>query len=107
MKRKTKLLIIFITLITFFIIRSPCYATQEEILKNQSESLNISGFVSEANKYTKEVFSGLDVNDLMKNAIKGNVDNKTIINKILSLFGKEIGQTLKVIRKHCSSNYNT
>lgn len=107
MKLKIKLLIIFIMFITFFIIRSPCYASQEEILKSQSESLNISGFVSEANKYTKEVFSDLDVNDLMNNAIKGKVDNKTIFSKILSLFGNEIGKTLKIIRKYCSSCYNT
>ena len=94
-------------LITCFIIRSPCYASQEEILKSQSESLNISGFLSEANKYTKEAFSGLDVNELMNSAIKGNVDNKTILSKILSLFGSEIGKTLKIIRKYYCSNCNT
>lgn len=106
-KQKTKLLIIFITFITFFIIRSPCFASKEEILKSQSESLNISGFLSEANKYTKEAFSDLDVNELMNNAIKGNVDNKTILGKILSLFGSEIGKTLKIIRKYCQRNCNT
>lgn len=106
-KQKTKLLIIFITFITFFIIRSPCFATQEEILKSQSETLNIPGFVDEANKYTQDVFSGIDVGDLMNNAIKGNVDNKTILSKILSLFGSEIGKTLKIIRKYYRSSCNT
>lgn len=105
--QKTKIVKIFIIFIMFFIIRSPCYASQEEILKSQSESLNISGFVSEANKYTKDVFSDMDINDLMKNAIKGNIDNKTIFSKILGLFGDEIGKTLKIIRKHYYCCYNT
>ena len=99
-KQKTKILKIFIIFIVFFIIKSPCFASQEEIL-------NISGFVNEANEYTKDVFSGLDVNELMNNAIKGNVDNKTILSKILSLFGSEIGKTLTIIRKYYYSYCNT
>lgn len=106
-KQKTKILKIFIIFIVFFIIKSPCLASQEEILKSQSETLNISGFVNEANEYTKDVFSGLDVNELMNNAIKGNVDNKTILSKILSLFGSEIGKTLTIIRKYYYSYCNT
>lgn len=98
-KKIVRITLIFLLIICFC---NKSIATQEEILESQSEALNIKGFVEEANKYTKDVFSGIDANDLINDAIKGNIDNKTIINKILNLFGNEIGETLQIIRKHCS-----
>ncbi len=82
-------------------------ATQEEILENQSETLNIKGFVEEANKYTKDVFSGIDANDLINDAIKGEIDNKTLIDKILNIFGSEIKQTIQIIRRYYRYYSNT
>lgn len=94
-KKFRKMVIIFLFIIC---ISNVSLGTQEEILKSQSESLNIKGFIEEANKYTKDTFSGVDVNDLMNDAIKGNINNKTLISKIIGLFGNEIGQTLKIVR---------
>lgn len=81
-----KIMIAFLLILSIYNIS---YATQEEILASQSETLNIKGFVSEANKYTGEAFAEIDVKNLMKDAIKGKIDNKNLIGKVLNLFGKE------------------
>lgn len=105
--QEIKIKIILIIFIVISSISNISLATQEEILESQSETLNIKEFVNQANKYTEDAFSGIDVGDLMNDAIKGNIDNKTIISKILSLFGKEVKETIKIIRKHSSSNCGT
>lgn len=103
-KQKIIFLILFIVLL---ITPSASYATQEEILQSQSETLNIKEFINKANKYTQDVFEGLDASTLLNDAISGKIDNKTIFTKILSLFGEEIKDTLKTIRKHYCYYSNT
>lgn len=105
--QKKKIRIILTIFLLIISISNISLGTQEEILESQSETLNIKKFVTEANKYTKDTFQEIDVNDLMNDAIKGNINNKNLITKILGLFGKEIGQTLKIVRKHHSSNCST
>ena len=105
--QKIKIKIILVIFILITSISNISLATQEEILESQSGTLNIKEFVSQANKYTEDAFSGIDVEGLMNDAIKGNIDNKTIISKILNLFGKEVKETIKIIRKHSSSNCDT
>lgn len=102
-----KEIIILILFIFFFTLSPPCLATKEEILKSQSETLNINEFVQQANKYTKEVFDGIDTKDLLNEAIQGKIDNKTIFNKVINLFGKEVKDTIKIIRKYYCNCYNT
>ena len=104
---KKHIIIILIIFIALLIPPSPCKATQEEIIQNQSETLNIKEFISQANKYTKNVFDGLDAGTVLKDAISGKIDNQTLFTKILGLFGKEIKDTLKIIRKHNSYYSNT
>jgi hypothetical protein len=89
-----KILYIFIPLI---LITMPVYST-EEIIQNQSETLNIKGFISEANKYTANVFEDIDAGTLLNEAIQGKINNKTIFNKIINLFGDEVKDTLKIMR---------
>lgn len=89
-----RILVMFLFIIS---ISNISIATQEEILQSQSEALKIKDFVEEANKYTKDTFTGVDVNNLMNDAIKGNINNKTLIGKVINLFGKEIGETLKIV----------
>lgn len=88
--------ILYIFLITT-LINTNIYATDSSIMESQQESLNIKGFVSEANKYTKEVFEGISINELLNDAIKGKINNKSIINSIINLVGKEISQTIKTM----------
>lgn len=92
--KKIYLLFIFLILL---LPTTTSLATQEEILDSQSETLNIKDFVSEANKYTKEVFDDIEVEDLLQDAIKGNIDNKSLFQKVINLFGKEIKDTIRII----------
>lgn len=88
-------------LIIFIIIScssTTSYAENEEILESQKESLNISNFIEQANKFTGKVFEDIDVEDLLNSAIKGNVDNSTILKKILGLFGNEVRQSITTLR---------
>lgn len=98
---------IIIILITFFILLSPflnntVYATeetasQEEILSSQQESLNISSFIKETQKYTQDTFEDLDMGNLFTSAISGNIDNETIIKTIANMVGKEVIDCIKVL----------
>lgn len=106
-KQKTKILKILIIFILFFLIEVPSYAVQEEILEEQSRTLNINQFTTKADEYTKETFGGMNTKELLNSAIKGEIDNKTIISKILNLFGNEIRQTLHILRGNCNNYCST
>lgn len=86
-------------LFLFFIIVFPgeSLATNEEIIELQKDSLKISSFIQEANKYTEDIFPDLDMNNFFTAAIKGDINEKTIFNSILNLFGKEIKDTFKLL----------
>ena len=60
-----------------------------EIIESQKESLDVQGFVKEANDYTKDVFSNTDMGELLNSAISGKVDNRKIFLSVWNLFGKE------------------
>lgn len=97
MKKLYRIILVFLV---FLQITTICYGTSEEILQSQSDMLNIKEFVTQANKYTEESFDGLDAGALLKEAIQGNIDNQTILQKIGKLFGKEIKDTLRTIRNY-------
>ena len=89
--------IVFLSLIIITLYISISIATTEEILTSQYETLNIKGFVKQADKYTDEVFKEIKMEELLNDSIKGKINNKTIFNEIINLFGKEIKETIKVI----------
>lgn len=45
-------------------------------IKEQEETLGISGFIKESENYTKEVFETSDLNSLYKDALSGNIHLK-------------------------------
>lgn len=91
LKRIIILLILFIGITTF------TYAIDDELMKSQQDSLNISSFIEEANEYTKENFPDIDVNELLNSAIRGEIDNSTLLKQIISLLGGEVLQALKIL----------
>ena len=42
----------------------------------------------------------MDIGKLLNDAIIGKIDNQTVFSRIINLFGKEITQTIKIIRKY-------
>lgn len=73
------------------------YSVEDDIIQSQQASLNIGSFISQANKYTEEVFPDLDAGQLLASAIKGDIDNNQIFQKILSLFGHETLDAIKIL----------
>ena len=90
-KRIILIIILLISITTF------TYAIDEELMQSQQDSLNISSFIKESNEYTKENFPDIDVQELLNSAIRGEVDNSTLIKKIISLLGGEVLQAIKLL----------
>ncbi len=88
--------IIIILICTYFIIIPKSFAT-DEIISSQMEALNISSFIKEGEKYTKDVFPDINLSDLLNSAIKGEIDNKGIYKGILSIFGDEIVSSISLL----------
>lgn len=93
---RRKIVIFFI--LFFLLIGHVSYAqSQEDILKSQQKSLNISEFTKEAEKYSKEVFPDIDVGELLNSAISGKIDNEKILNGIFKLLGTEVKTSITVL----------
>jgi len=87
-----KILIILFLIIIF--VSNISYA-EDSILEEQKKTIGISDFIKEANKYSNDSFG--DMNEILNQAIKGDIDNTNIMNKIFSKMLKEIKNTLKIL----------
>lgn len=84
-----KKLILIIFLIATFLNANIVYGaeeenvtkTQDETIKEQEEALGISAFIKQAQKYTSEAFGDMDVNDLYKSALSGNINADGMVNR--------------------------
>lgn len=92
-----KFLYIIIILLSLINIQAPVYANNEQTLDSQRQELGINEFIKNAKEYTGEFFEGIDINDLLNSAIRGEVDNSTIFKRVLNLFGKEVTNGLKAV----------
>lgn len=106
MKKKIIFMILKVLFITIIIhIANPyyIYATEEgsfdtsSILESQQDSLNISSFLKEAEKYTGEVYEDIDLGELFTSALTGKVDNEKLLKSIAGIFGKEIISSINVL----------
>ena len=70
---------------------------KDEIIKKQETSLNITKFVKEADTYTKNAFPDINYNELLSQAISGNIDNKKLGNSVFRFISKETLKTTKTI----------
>ncbi len=96
MKRK----IIFLSLLFMLTTSNLVYAQEENtdaILEEQKESFGISDFINEAENYSGDFFEDINIQEMLNNAITGNIDNNTIYKKILSLLGKEVTTSIQVL----------
>lgn len=92
-----KIVGVFVVCLTLFLCLPIHTCATEEILEAQQESLNIKGFITQANQYTKDVFEEIDFGEFLSDTITGKVNNKPIINGILGLLGKEVVQTIRIM----------
>lgn len=97
MKNKNVIFLIIATIILVTVPINSSYASNEETMKEQQEEFKIQDFIKSAEQYTGEIFEDIDINELLNNAIKGEVDNSTLFKKILNLFGAEVTTNLKAM----------
>ena len=94
--------LIFISITTKTFSADTNTKQDNEILNSQKESFGISSFIQEAEKYTKDTFDDISMNEVLNSAILGEVDNNTLFERIIQMFGKEIKGMLKVLRYYFS-----
>lgn len=79
-----KSLMIFI--IFLIIPISNTYAkTDEQTLESQQDEFKIQDFITNANKYSGDFFEGENLNNILNEAIKGNVDNSSLLKRVWNL----------------------
>lgn len=97
-KKNINNIIILVCFIIFvFTLMKPTYCTNQNTLEEQEQEFKISEFLEKSKQYSNEFFEDTEIQDLLNNAIKGEVDNSTIFRKIINLFGKEINLNIKAI----------
>lgn len=92
-----KLITIFAILICIFSTSISIADTEDEVINSQMDSFNISNFIDEANKYSNDVLKDIDIQELLNNAIKGELDTNQLLKNIFPLLGTEIKESLKVM----------
>lgn len=97
--QQTKKLIILFLMILFTIVPvSNTYAIDNDnTIKQQQEEFGIQDFIKNAKQYTGEFFDEIDIGEVLNDAIEGQVDNSTLLKRIINLLGSEVITSLKAI----------
>ena len=73
------------------------FAIEEDTLNREKEKLGVEEFVKNSESYKGEFWEDVNVKDILNDAINGEVDNNTLLDKVFSLFGKEFLSCFKTI----------
>ena len=92
-----KIKIFVLTLLVLFLCVENIRADDlYDVMKTQEDSLGITDFIQESNKYTSDTFSVSDIEEFLNDAISGKINNKKIWTAISGIFGKEVKNTLVI-----------
>lgn len=98
--KKCKVFLIVILMI-FFVIgfhsKILAISTSEDAIKEQQEEFGIQDFLNNSKEYVGEVFDDISIEEVFNNVVKGKIDNSSLVQKVLGLFGTEIKSSIKVI----------
>lgn len=83
---KKRILIIIFIIFLIIPINYTYANTEEETITSQQDEFKIDEFITKSKEYSGEFFNEIDIQDLLNSAIKGEVDNTTIIKRIINLF---------------------
>lgn len=98
-----KILINIITILILFITMPVSNASDtkdesnKETMLEQQEEFGVGEFIDSAKEYTNDFFNEDELNNFFNSAIKGEVDNSSILKKILSLLGQEFVDSIKAV----------
>ena len=87
---------ILFLIVLILLIPHPCYGT-ETIINDQLEALNLGTFIQEGEKYTKEAFPEISIQELITKSLTGKVNNKLIYKAILKILGKEVVTSITML----------
>lgn len=88
--------ILFIVVVLIFMIPKEVMAS-DDIMEATEETLDISSFISEAEKYTKDVFDDINFSDIFSSAITGNIDGNSIAKRIFDILGIEVRKQITMV----------
>ena len=90
-----KYLIIFLIAIVSYSLSPTVKAEDNQnLIESQADSLGISTFLSDSEKYTQDAFGDIDINEIFTASISGKLDNGMIINIIFKLLGDNVKNAL-------------
>lgn len=88
-------IITIIVMVLIVFLSNSSYANDNQTIIEQQEEFKIQDFIKSAEKFTGEFFEDIDINEILNDAIKGEVDNSTLLKKILNILGKEVTTNIK------------
>lgn len=86
-----------LTIIIIILLFPSVVCATDAIIESQLDALNLSSFIEEGEKYTKDVFKDVDIGELLESAVSGKINTKTIYANILGLLGEEIVSSITII----------
>ena len=86
-------IITIIVMVLIVFLSNSSYANDNQTIIE--EEFKIQDFIKNAEKFTGEFFEDIDINEILNDAIKGEVDNSTLLKKILNILGKEVTTNIK------------
>ncbi len=93
-----KIIYVFILMMIFInLIMPKVIATDDETLEEQQEEFGIGEFIEKTEEYSGEFFEDINISEMLDNAIKGEVDNQTILKKVLNLLGGQLVNGLTIL----------
>ena len=94
MKIKKEIFFILVIIILLIIPINISYANEETTIKEQQEEFKIQDFLKKSKQYTGEFLEEIDLNQTLNDALKGEIDNSTLLKKILNMLGSEVRENL-------------
>ena len=88
-------IITIIVMVLIVFLSNSSYANDNQTIIEQQEEFKIQDFIKNAEMFTGEFFEDIDINEILNDAIKGEVDNSTLLKKILNILGKEVTTNIK------------
>ena len=88
-------IITIIVMVLIVFLSNSSYANDNQTIIEQQKEFKIQDFIKNAEKFTGEFFEDIDINEILNDAIKGEVDNSTLLKKILNILGKEVTANIK------------
>ena len=90
---------IFFIIIIIISLNSKVHADNLNLdaITDQKENFGINDFIKDTEEFSGEFFEDMNISEMLNSAISGNIDNNTILKKILKIFGKETTKTIKTL----------